>query len=198
MFAAWGKNNLMFRGLKRAAVESEGEMYHSGSSARFNITSGLFFARSVLKWQVSVMWLSNLTAKVWVDGSQRAKVTEPVVQHVVIYMSVKVDLPDDEVWNAEADWGPLPRQQAMPAEERCMSGRWREGGGEGERERKKKDEEPFTEALTLLKRKVAIKRPWASYWFHPTTVKNNLCFLFGLKKNILMQQKRSMCFWCAS
>lgn len=96
----------------------------------------------------------------WEEGSQRAKVSEPVVQNVVIYMSVEVDSPGDDVWNAKADWDPLPRQQAMPAEERCVSEKWREGGGEGGRESergRKKDEEPFTEALTLLKQKVAIK-----------------------------------------
>lgn len=69
----------------------------------------------------------------WVDV-QREEAAEPVVQHVVIHMSVKVDSPGDDVWNAKAVWGPLPRQQAMPAEERCV---W-ERDGESGREREKK------------------------------------------------------------
>lgn len=69
----------------------------------------------------------------WADV-QRVEAAEPVVHHVVIHMSVKVDSPGDDVWNAKAVWGPLPRQQAMPAEERCV---W-ERDGESGREREKK------------------------------------------------------------
>lgn len=75
----------------------------------------------------------NLTAGCcWVSERFKGEeIHEPVVQHVVvIHMSVEVDSPGD-AWNAKAVSGLLPRQQAMPAEERCS-----------ERERKKKDEEP--------------------------------------------------------
>lgn len=98
-------------------------------AAHIAASKGAYFL-SEMGVTVNSMWPSNIAAE-WADGSQRAEVTKPVVQHVVIHMSVKVDSPGDDVWNAKAVWVPLPRQQAMPAEERCVSERW----GEVERER---------------------------------------------------------------
>lgn len=63
----------------------------------------------------------------------------------------------------------------------CVRERWREhgvgvGGG---------GEEPFTEALTLLKQMVAIKGTCTSYWIYLTTVEKLFSFYILVKT-----------FWC--